>query len=194
MRTFSLFLLLLCLFSSAQAQDTTYNEYLSQGKSPRAVARNFDWKERFYFGGGGGIYLLRGQLEGFVPLVSLAPRINLKEYSDNRSLSLATNAGFIVQFGSLGNFTAIYAPLMVEYNFGHMATKTADFPVGLGVGLGAEFFGANFLGDKVRHWAGIGSAALYFSLGGRGYYIRASKSLTYSNGVNTTYLSLGNMF
>jgi len=194
MRTFSLFLLLFCLFSVAQAQDTTYNEYLNQGKSPRAVARNFDWKERFFFGGGGGIYLLSGQLVGFIPLVSLAPRLNLKEYSDNQSLSLASNAGFIVQFGSGGSFTALYTPLMFEYNLGHLATRTADFPVGLSVGAGTEFFGANILGDKIRHWAGIGSAALYFTLGGRSYYIRASKSLSYSSGVNTTYLSLGNMF
>jgi hypothetical protein len=83
---------------------------------------------------------------------------------------------------------------MFEYNLGHLATRTADFPVGLSVGAGAEFFGANYLGDKIRHYAAIGSTALYFTLGGRSYYIRASKSLSYSRGVNTTYLSLGNMF
>lgn len=194
MRTFSLFLFLLCLFFSAHAQESTYDDYLKQGKKPKEIASNFEWKERFYFGGGGGIYLLSGQIQGFIPLVSMAPRLNLKEFTDNRSVSLASNAGFILQFGSLGTFTALYLPLMAEYNIGHLATRTADFPVGLSVGLGAEYFGANFLGDKVRHWAGIGSAAVYFGLGGRSYYIRASKSLTYSEGVNTTFLSLGNMF
>jgi hypothetical protein len=194
MRTFSLFISLLCFFFAVQAQDSTYNEYLNQGKLPQTRAKSFDWKERFYFGAGGGIYLLSGQLEGFIPLVSMAPRLNLKEYTDNRSLSIASNAGFILQFGSLGNFTALYLPMMVEYNIGHLATRDADFPVGLSLGLGAEYFGGNFVGDKVRHWAGIGSAGVYFNLGGRSYYVRASKSLTYSNGVNTTFLSLGNMF
>lgn len=199
MRTFTLFLLLLCLVLTGQAQDSTYSEYLNQGKSVKTLAKNLDWKERFFFGAGGGIYLLKGQtdtymLDAFLPLVSIAPRYNLKEFSDNRSLSIASNAGFILQFGSQGNFSALNLPLLVEYNVGHLATKLADFPVGLGLGLGAEFLGANFLGDKVRHWAGIGSAAAYFSLGGRSYYLRASKSLTYSNGFNSTFLSLGNVF
>ncbi len=194
MRTLTLFFLFFSLFFAARAQESTYDDYLKKNKKPKTISRSDDLKDRFYFGGGGGIYLLSGQIQGFIPLVSMAPRLNLKEFGDNRSLSLASNAGFILQFGSLGTFTAIYLPMMAEYNIGHLATRMADFPVGLSVGLGAEYFGANFLGDKVRHWAGIGSAAVYFGLGGRSYFIRASQSLTYSAGVNTTFLSLGNMF
>lgn len=138
--------------------------------------------------------MLRGQLEGAVPIVTMAPRLNLKEYSNNSSISLASHAGFILQFGSQGSFTALYLPLLAEYNIGHLATRTADFPVGLSIGLGGEFFGARFLGEKFRHWAGISSATLYFSLANRSYFVRASQSLTYSAGVNTTFLSLGNIF
>lgn len=191
-----LFLLLLLLPWSAklQAQDNTYEEYTQSGKASKANYLNDGWKDRFFFGGGVGFLLLSGNVVGSLPGPSLQPRFNLKEFANNSSISLGSNLSFALQFSNVGNYTSLYAPLLLEYQFGHLATRYAEFPIGFSVGTGVEYLGANILGVRLRNWAGLVNASLRFSLGGRSYYITASTSMRGSSGIYTNYFSLGNLF
>lgn len=190
-----LVLILLFPFCAAlKAQDDTYSEYTQSGKPAKTKYINDSWQDRFYFGGGIGFLMLSGNVLGSLPGPSLQPRFNFKEFANNSSLSLSSNISFALQFSNVGNYTSLYAPLLLEYNVGHRATQFADFPVGFSVGLGGEYLGANILGTRLRNWAGLVNASVRFSIGGRSYYITASTSGRGTSGIYTNYFSLGNIF
>ncbi|GEM_PF-2082135 len=196
MKFIPLFILFSFIFLNGQAQDSTYNEYLNNGKSKPARTNDYNWRNRFYFGAGGSFLLIETPyyFRQVIPLVSLVPRFNVMEFENLTSLSLLSNAGFVLQFSNYGTASILHLPLMLEYNIGHDATLESDFPVGFSLGGGVEYFGSRFGTNRFRQWAAIGSAGLRFDFGQRSYYLRASQSFMSSQKFPTTLISLGSSF
>lgn len=197
MRSCILTLLFFACTLVLQAQDSTFNAYLGKSKSGglATVQRDIDWASRFMWGGGFTFYVITSDFGRVnLPMPSGIFRLNLQEPEQVRSIGLVAQPAFILQFSNFGNYSLIQLPITLEYSIGHQATKLNESKVGGAIGLGGEYFGGNFAGERLRQWNIVGTATFRFYIFGRSYYLRGQQSFYSSLNLPSWSVSLGNNF
>ncbi len=196
-----MFRFLFCLFlmvvsTTTWAQDDPYNSYLNQGGRERSARQRPNqpgqsFADRYFqdigasfngFSEQGGSLLLPG--------IQYIGRYHLSEKNDRLSLAVSSHPSLGFQADPwFGTFFMLNVPLLLEGTVGRGSSMYNEQWVGLSLGVGPEF---NLL-NRFNQFGTSAAATFRFKLGGRGYFIRYSASITRpTEGVYISSVSFGN--